>query len=156
MTDQSSFKKFSTLNENASAHEINTWIRAWEIRGRAGIANVKDALAYVDDNILVRFSKWQEDANVKNHDTFANLKTFLQGQMGLGMTEAGAALELMTFPSTDNIRQFNDTFLHLAQEAGFDKKLGTVGLYAMRMPLSLRELIMTRPTQPSLQEAMNL
>ncbi|KAJ2078187.1 hypothetical protein H4R24_004652, partial [Coemansia sp. RSA 988] len=52
MTNQSSFKKFSTLNENASAHKINTWIRAWEVRSRAGIAKVKDTLAYVDDNIL--------------------------------------------------------------------------------------------------------
>ncbi|KAJ2616554.1 hypothetical protein H4S08_000711 [Coemansia sp. RSA 1365] len=110
---------------------------------------------YVDDNILVCYDKWQQDANTTAGDTFATLKTFLQGQMGLVMTESGAVLELMTFPTTDNICQFNDLLLHLAQEAGFNKIQGTVDLYAMHMPLSLRRLIMTRPTQLSLQEAIN-
>ncbi|KAJ2608454.1 hypothetical protein H4S08_004447 [Coemansia sp. RSA 1365] len=156
MNEISNIHKFAVLRENSSAQEIHTWICAWEVRGQTGISLLNNALMYVNDNILVCYDRWQQDANTTAGDTFATLKTFLQGQMGLGMTESGAALELMTFLTTDNICQFNDLFLHLAQEAGFNKIQGTVGLYAMRMPLSLRELIMTRPTQPSLQEAMNL
>ncbi|PIA12806.1 hypothetical protein COEREDRAFT_12148 [Coemansia reversa NRRL 1564] len=131
MNEISNIRKFAVLLENSSAQEIHTWTCAWEVRGRTGICLLNDALMYVDDNILVCYDRWQQDANTTAGDMFATLKTFLQGQMGLGMTESGTALELMTFLTTDNIRQFNDLFLHLAQEAGFDKIQGTIGLYVL-------------------------
>ncbi|PIA12633.1 hypothetical protein COEREDRAFT_83998 [Coemansia reversa NRRL 1564] len=146
MNDMSRLYKFAVLRENSSAQDIHTWIRAWEVRGRNGLCSLNDALVYVEDSVLVHYDRWQQDANTTAGDSFENLKTFLTSQMGLGMTETGAGLELLSFPVTNDIRQFNDTFLHLC----------TVGFYVKRMPLSICELIMTRPTEPTLVEAMNL
>ncbi|PIA17770.1 hypothetical protein COEREDRAFT_7352 [Coemansia reversa NRRL 1564] len=156
MNDMSRLYKFAVLRENSSAQDIHTWIRAWEVRGHNGLCSLNDALVYVEDSVLVRYDRWQQDANTALGNTFENLKTFLMSQMGLGMMETGAGLELLSFPATNDIRQFNDTFLRLAQQAGCEKLQCTVGFYVKRMPLSICELIMTRPTEPTLVEAMNL
>ncbi|KAJ2802558.1 hypothetical protein H4R20_003234 [Coemansia guatemalensis] len=156
MNEMSNLCKFAVLRENASAQDIHTWIHAWEVRACSGLCSLNDALAYVEDSVLVCYDRWQQDANTTAGDIFANLKTFLTSQMGLGMTETGAGLELLSFPVTNDICQFNDTFLCLAQQAGCEKLQCTVGFYVKRMPLSICELIMTRPTQPMLVEAMNL
>ncbi|PIA12535.1 hypothetical protein COEREDRAFT_12636 [Coemansia reversa NRRL 1564] len=156
MNNMSRLYKFAVLRENSSAQDIHTWIRAWEVRGRNGLCLLNDALVYVEDSVLVRYDRWQQDANTTAGDSFENLKTFLMSQMGLGMTETGAGLELLSFPATNDIRQFNDTFLCLAQQAGCEKLQCTVGFYVKRMPLSICELIMTRPMEPTLVEAMNL
>ncbi|PIA12590.1 hypothetical protein COEREDRAFT_12559, partial [Coemansia reversa NRRL 1564] len=156
MNDMSRLYKFAVLRENSSAQDIHTWIRAWEVRGRNGLCSLNDALVYVEDSVLVRYDRWQQDANTTAGDSFENLKTFLTSQMGLGMTETGAGLELLSFPATNDIRQFNDTFLRLAQQAGCEKLQCAVGFYVKRMPLSICELIMTCPTEPMLVEAMNL
>ncbi|PIA12592.1 hypothetical protein COEREDRAFT_12551, partial [Coemansia reversa NRRL 1564] len=156
MNDMSRLYKFAVLHENSSAQDIHTWIRAWEVRGHNGLCSLNDALVYVEDSVLVRYDRWQQDANTTAGDSFENLKTFLMSQMGLGMTETGAGLELLSFPATNDIHQFNDTFLRLAQQAGCEKLQCAVGFYVKRMPLSICELIMTRPTEPTLVEAMNL
>ncbi|PIA12473.1 hypothetical protein COEREDRAFT_12781 [Coemansia reversa NRRL 1564] len=114
MNDMSRLYKFAVLRENSSAQDIHTWIHAWEVRGCNGLCSLNDALVYVEDSVLVRYDRWQQDANTTAGDSFENLKTFLTSQMGL------------------------------------------VGFYVKRMPLSICELIMTHPTEPTLVEAMNL
>ncbi|KAJ2807099.1 hypothetical protein H4R20_001421 [Coemansia guatemalensis] len=156
MNNISNLCKFAVLRENSSAEDIHTWIHAWEVHGHNGLCSLKDALAYVEDSVLVHYDRWQQDANTTAGDTFENLKMFLMSQMGLGMTEMGAGLKLLSFPATNDIRQFNDTFLHLAQQAGCEKLQCTVGFYVKRMPLSICKLIMTQPMQLTLVEAMNL
>ncbi|KAJ2808240.1 hypothetical protein H4R20_000956 [Coemansia guatemalensis] len=83
MNDMSNLCKFAVLRENSSAQDIHTWIRAWEVHGRNGLCSLKDALAYVEDSVLVRYDRWQQDANTTAGDTFENLKMFLTSQMGL-------------------------------------------------------------------------
>ncbi|KAJ2806034.1 hypothetical protein H4R20_001850 [Coemansia guatemalensis] len=147
---------FKVLHEKSSVEDIRTWIDAWELCRKMDICTISDALAYLDDSVLVRYGKWLVDTNPDEDNTFETLNTFLQSQMGPGMTETGAALELMSFPATGDIRHFNDTFLRLAQQAAVDKLQFAVGLYAKRMPLTLCKLIMACPTQPSLRKAMDL
>ncbi|KAJ2078120.1 hypothetical protein H4R24_004694 [Coemansia sp. RSA 988] len=156
MNDMSSLCKFAVLHKNSSTQDIHTWICAWEVRGHNELCSLNDALAYVEDSVLVCYDRWQQDANTTAGNTFENLKTFLMSQMGLGMTKTGAGLELLSFPAMNNIRQFNDTFLHLVQQAGCEKLQCAVGFYMKRMPLSICKLIMTCPMQPTLIEAMNL